>query len=95
MPSYAVLVSYEVVSALVVEADSADEAAKIASDFESDAHDAVDDAARVRVWSRDLNDGEIDVELTRDEGAAEELLDEWLDELDEEENRDEDDPERP
>ncbi|MDO5052337.1 MAG: hypothetical protein Q4E05_05540, partial [Pseudoclavibacter sp.] len=89
MPSYAVLVSYEVVSALVVEADSADEAAKIASDFESDAQEAVDDAAGVRVWSRELHDGEIDVEQARDEEAAEELLDEWLDELEDDDEDDE------
>lgn len=92
MPTYAVLLKYEVVSALVIEAESEDEAAKIANEFESEAHDAVEDTDDVRVSSRLWGDGTLEVQSASDEEAAEDLLDEWIDEIESElEDSDEDD----
>ncbi|MBF4549723.1 hypothetical protein C5E07_04400 [Pseudoclavibacter sp. RFBJ3] len=92
MPTYAVLLKYEVVSALVIEAESEDEAAKIANEFESEAHDAVEDTDDVRVSSRLWGDGTLEVQSASDDEAAEDLLDEWIDEIESElEDSDEDD----
>ncbi|PPG03042.1 hypothetical protein C5E06_11495 [Pseudoclavibacter sp. RFBI5] len=92
MPTYAVLLKYEVVSALVIEAESEDEAAKIANEFESEAHDAVEDTDDVRVSSRLWGDGTLEVQSASDDEAAEDLLDEWIDEIESElEDSDDDD----
>ncbi|WP_181028572.1 hypothetical protein [Pseudoclavibacter sp. RFBA6] len=91
MPTYAVLLKYEVVSALVIEAESEDEAAKIANEYESEAHDAVEDTDDVRVSSRLWGDGTLEVQTAADDEAAEDLLDEWIDEIESELEDDEDD----
>lgn len=84
MPTYAVLLKYEVVSALVIEAESEDEAAKIANEYESEAHDSVEDTDDVRVSSRLWGDGTLEVQTAADDEAAEDLLDEWIDEIESE-----------
>ena len=84
MPTYAVLLKYEVVSALVIEAESEDEAAKIANEYESEAHDAVEDTDDVRVSSRQWGDGTLEVQTAADDESAEDLLDEWIDEIESE-----------
>ena len=90
MPTYAVLLQYEVMSGLVIEAESDDEAARIASDFEAAAHEAIADSGIVRVSSRLWGDGTIEVEATETEDDAEDLLDEWIDDLDDDEDEDDD-----
>ncbi|PPF47024.1 hypothetical protein C5B85_01735 [Pseudoclavibacter sp. AY1F1] len=91
MPTYAVLLKYEVVSALVIEAESEDEAAKIANEYETEAHDAVEDTDDVRVSSRLWGDGTLEVQTAADDEAAEDLLDEWIDEIESELEEDDDD----
>lgn len=82
MPTYAVLLQYEVVSALVIEAENEQAAATIASEFEANAHEAVDDTDVVSVSSRVWGDGSIEVQAADDAEDAEDLLDEWVDDLD-------------
>ena len=93
MPTFAVLLQYEVVSGLVIEAESADEAARLASEFEAAAHEAIADAEGVRVSSRLWGDGTIEVEAADDDEAAEDLLDEWIVDLDDDSDEDDDDSE--
>ena len=96
MPKFAVMLRYEVVSGLVIEADSADEAERIATEFEQKIHDAVDDVehvdSEVRIWG---GNGTIDIEEADDADDAVDTLDEWLDEIDfgdeDDEDYDEDD----
>ncbi|GGA59601.1 hypothetical protein GCM10011490_07090 [Pseudoclavibacter endophyticus] len=84
MPTFAVLLQYEVVSGLIIEADDEDQAAQLASEFEATAHEAISDSDAVRVSSRLWGDGTIEVEPADTEEDAEDLLDEWIDELDDE-----------
>ncbi|NLT27151.1 MAG: hypothetical protein GXX90_11025 [Microbacteriaceae bacterium] len=98
MPKFAVMLRYELVSGLVIDAENADEADRIATEFEAAIHDRVEDAegigVEVRIWG---GNGTIDVEEVDDEEAAGELLDEWLDEIDfgdeDDDDYDEDDDE--
>lgn len=82
MPTYAVLLQYEVVSALVIEAENEQAAATIASEFEASAHEAVEDSGSVSVSSRVWGDGSIEVQEADDADDAEDLLDDWVDDLD-------------
>lgn len=91
MPTYAVLLQYEVVSGLVIEAADADEAARLATEFEASAHEGVGDQETVRVSSRLWGDGTIEVEQAQDEDEAEDLLDDWIDELDDDDEDADDD----
>lgn len=91
MPTFAVLLQYEVVSGLIIEADTEDEAAQLASDFEAAAHESIGDGAKIRVSSRLWGDGTIEVEAADTDEDAEDLLDEWIDELDDEDD-DDDEP---
>lgn len=92
MPKFAVMLRYELVSGLVIDAENADEADRIATEFEAAIHDRVEDAegigVEVRIWG---GNGTIDVEEVDDEEAAGELLDEWLDEIDFGDEDDDDD----
>lgn len=82
MPKFAVMLRYEVVSGLVVEAETPEEADRIATEFEAAFHDAIDDtdglAVEVRVWGN----GTVDTEQVDDDDDAAALLDEWLDDID-------------
>lgn len=91
MPTYAVLLQYEVVSGLIIEADSEDEAAQLASEFEAAAHESIGDGANVRVSSRLWGDGTIEVEAAANDDEAEDLLDEWVEDLDDADSDDEND----
>lgn len=91
MPTYAVLLQYEVVSGLVIEAADSDEAAKLASEFEAAAHEAIADGGAVRVSSRLWGDGTIEVEEADSDDDAEDMLDEWIEELDDDEDDSDDD----
>lgn len=88
MPTFAVLLQYEVVSGLIIEADNEDEAAQLASEFEATAHESISDSDTVRVSSRLWGDGTIEVETADTEDDAEDLLDEWIDDLDVEDGDD-------
>jgi len=84
MPTYAVLLQYEVVSAVVVEAESEEEAARLANEFESRAHEGVEDDDRVRVSSRLWGEGSLEIAEAEDDEDAEELLEDWIDAIEEE-----------
>ena len=81
MPKFAVMLRYEVVSALIVDAESVDEADRIASEYEETLHET-QDADNVTVEARIWGNGSVDVEEADDEESAQDTLDEWLDEID-------------
>lgn len=91
MPTYAVMLRYEVVSGLIIEAGSEDEAAQIATEFEAEANDAVGDTDAVQVSMRLSGEGTLDCQSAGDRNEAEDLLDDWLEDLDEDFGDDTDD----
>lgn len=96
MAKYAVLMRYEVTTGLVIEANSEDEANEIAQQFEEHVHDAAVDTDAVKMSARIWGGGTVDIEVAVDDEDAEDLIDEWIDELesedeDEYEDEDEDD----
>ncbi|MGO1542772.1 MAG: hypothetical protein ACTHXA_00350 [Gulosibacter sp.] len=82
MAKYAVLMRYEIVTGLVVEAESEDEAVELATQFEERVHDTAVDTAAIGVSARIWGGGTVDLEAAEDEDDAEDLLEEWIDELD-------------
>lgn len=82
MPKYAVMMRYEVVSALIVDADSEDEAEEIATDFEAAVHDAANDDGPVTLEARIWGNGDVDIEGATDEDDAQERIDAWIDTID-------------
>lgn len=82
MPKYAVLLTYEVTSGLFVEADSEDEAARIATEFEATTHDLddADESGPVRIIARHWGDGTLEPEEVADFEEAEEVIESWIDE---------------
>lgn len=91
MPKYAVMMRYEVVSALIVDADSEDEAEQIATDFEAAVHDAANDDGPVTLEARIWGNGDVDIEAAEDEDDAQERIDSWIDTIDWDEDEDYDD----
>lgn len=81
MPKYAVLVRYEVISGLIVEADSEDDANAIARDFEATVHEATEGTDAVTITERIWGGGTISVEAAEDDDDAEDLIDEWIDQI--------------
>lgn len=81
MAKYAVLMRYEVTTGLVIEANSEDEANEIAQQFEEQVHDAAVDTDTVKMSARIWGGGTVDIEVAVDEDDAEDLIDEWIDEL--------------
>lgn len=81
MAKYAVLMRYEVTTGLVIEANSEDEANDIAQQFEEQVHDAAVDTDTVKMSARIWGGGTVDIEVAEDEDDAEDLIDEWIDEL--------------
>ncbi len=88
MPKYAVMMRYEVVSALIVDADSEDEAEQIATDFEAAVHDAANDDGAVTLEARIWGNGDVDIEAATDEDDAQERIDTWIDTIDWDEDDD-------
>ncbi|WP_140400572.1 hypothetical protein [Gulosibacter sp. 10] len=72
---------YEVVTGLVVEADSKDEAVELATQYEEAVHDSAVDVERIGLSARIWGGGTVDVEAADDADDAEDLIDEWIDEL--------------
>lgn len=89
MPKYAVLLKYEVVSGLFVEAENEDEAARIATEFETTTHELehIDDSGDVRIVTRLWGDGTLEPEEVEDYEEAEETIEAWIEE---DESEDED-----
>lgn len=87
MPTFAVLLKYEVVSGLIVEAENEDEAARLATEFEGEFHESIEDSDDVQVATRLWGDGTLELEEVEDADAGEDLIDEWVDE-DEDEDED-------
>lgn len=91
MPKFAAMLRYEVISGLIIEAESAEEADRIASEFEEQLHDAASDAEGITVEARIWGNGTVEIEEAEDEEAAADLLDDWLDDIDfDEDDEDED-----
>ena len=91
MPKFAVMMRYEVVSALIVDAASEDEAEQIASDFEEAVHDRADDSGPVTLEARIWGNGDVDIEQAADEDDAQERIDSWIETIDWDEDDDFDD----
>ncbi|MFD2674142.1 hypothetical protein [Gulosibacter bifidus] len=81
MPKYAVLVRYEVISGLIIEADSEDDANAIARDFEATVHEETEGTDAVTITERIWGGGTISVEAAEDDDDAEDLIDEWIDQI--------------
>ena len=77
MPKYAVMLRYEVVSGLVVEAKDEDEAAMLATEHEANLHDSLEDSEEIEVVVRSWGGGDVEIEEAADSDEAAELLDEW------------------
>ncbi|MFD2758444.1 hypothetical protein [Gulosibacter faecalis] len=95
MPKYAVMLRYEVVSGLVVEAKDQDEAVMLATEYEANLQDSFDDTDEIEACVRVWGDGDVTAEAAADADEAADLLDEWADDLDlddeDEDDYDEDD----
>lgn len=91
MPKYAVMLRYEVVSGLVVEANNEDEAVMLATNYEATLQDSFDDTEQVEACVRVWGDGDVSIEQAENADAAADLLDEWAEDLDVDDNYDEDD----
>ncbi len=91
MPKYAVMLRYEVVSGLVVEAQDEDEAAMLATEHEANLHDSIEDSDEIEVVIRSWGGGDVEIEESADADEAAELLEEWADEYEVDDEYDEDD----
>lgn len=91
MPKYAVMLRYEVVSGLVVEAKDEDEAAMLATEHEANLHDSLEDTEEIEVVVRSWGGGDVEIEEAADADEAAELLDEWADDYEVDDEYDEDD----
>lgn len=91
MPKYAVLVRYEVISGLIIDAQDEDEANAIARDYEATVHEETEGTESVTVTERIWGGGTITVEAADDEDDAEDLIEEWLDQIETDEELDDDD----
>lgn len=81
MPKYAVLVRYEVISGLIIDAQSEDEANAIARDYEATVHEETEGTDTVTITERIWGGGTISVEAADDEDDAEDLIEEWIDQI--------------
>lgn len=80
MPTFAVLFRYEVTSGLVIEAKDEQEAVELATEFEFAANDAIEDAEKVQIVRRYLDEVTAEPAEADSQDDAEDLLDEWIDE---------------
>lgn len=91
MPKYAVMLRYEVVSGLVVEAKDEDEAVMLATEYEATLQDSFDDTDEIEACVRVWGDGDVSIEEADDADEAADLLDEWAEDLEIDDDYDEDD----
>lgn len=91
MPKYAVLVRYEVISGLIIDADSEDAANAIARDYEATVHEETEGTEAVTITERIWGGGTITVEAAEDDDDAEDLIEEWIDQIETEEDLDDED----
>lgn len=81
MPKFAVILRYDIVSGLVIEAANEEEATERAIEFEAAAHDSVIDADDVAVSARVWGGESTYIAEADDDEDAEEIINDWIDDL--------------